>query len=224
MSIIRLASVTKKIILAVIGLFLAVFLAVHLAINLCLLRDDSGLWFNAAAHFMRSNYIVNVIEIVLLAAVALHILLAIVIQIDNWKARPVRYKVRSKTKTKTGSKWMIWTGSLMLCFIAIHLINFLAMRWMWVEPIRLPNGDPDRYDIVHQLFGNGYVVIGYVVCLLAVGIHLNHAIFSALQTLGVAHPKYDKAIRILSTGYAVVIAGGFTLIPLWIYCSSLMHF
>ena len=50
------SSITKKIVMASAGLFLAVFLLVHLSINLTLLRDDGGKWFNDASHFI-SPYI-----------------------------------------------------------------------------------------------------------------------------------------------------------------------
>jgi len=42
---IRYSSITKKIVMALAGLFLIVFLLVHLSINLCLLRSDGGQWF-----------------------------------------------------------------------------------------------------------------------------------------------------------------------------------
>lgn len=127
------ASITKKITLALIGLFLMMFLIVHLGINLCLFREDGGAWFRAAAHFMGTNYIVKVFEIVLMAAILLHILLAIIIQIHNWRARPVGYKSRSKSKTAPASKLMIWSGILIATFLAVHFVNFYFVKIGWVE-------------------------------------------------------------------------------------------
>lgn len=68
------ASVTQKITLAILGTFLMLFLLVHAGINLCMLRNDGGEWFRAAAHFMGTNYVVKVMEVVLFACLILHIL------------------------------------------------------------------------------------------------------------------------------------------------------
>jgi succinate dehydrogenase / fumarate reductase cytochrome b subunit len=133
----QFASITKKITLALIGLFLMLFLLTHLGINLCLLRSDNGEWFRAAAHFMGTNYIVKVFEIVLFGAIALHILLAIIIQLHNWCARPIGYASCSKSKTSFGSKLMIWTGLLIAAFMCIHLVNFWFAKVGW--------GDDGRY-------------------------------------------------------------------------------
>ncbi|MEG1572563.1 MAG: succinate dehydrogenase, partial [Bacteroidales bacterium] len=87
-NLLKFASITKKITLALLGLFLMIFLLMHLGINLCMLRDDGGAWFSAAAHFMGTNYIVKIIEVILFAVILLHILLGVFIQIQNWMARP----------------------------------------------------------------------------------------------------------------------------------------
>ena len=98
----KCASVTKKITLAIVGGFLMVFLLVHAGINLCMLRNDGGEWFRAAAHFMGTNYIVKVFEVILFAALIVHVALAVILQIGNWMARPVGYKVRGKAQTAPG--------------------------------------------------------------------------------------------------------------------------
>lgn len=129
----RFASVTQKITLAILGSFLMLFLLVHAGINLCLLRADGGEWFRAAAHFMGTNYIVKVFEVILFAALLLHILLGIVLQVQNWRARPVGYRVPNKSATAPGSKFMIYTGILVAIFLVIHLMNFYFVKMDWVE-------------------------------------------------------------------------------------------
>lgn len=129
----KFASVTQKITLAIVGIFLMLFLLVHGGINLCMLRADGGEWFRAAAHFMGTNYIVKVFEIVLFAAFIVHILLAIILQIQNWRARPVRYRVTNRSATAPGSKFMIYTGILVLIFLALHMVNFYFVKLGLVE-------------------------------------------------------------------------------------------
>lgn len=133
MKLIQFASITKKMALAAFGLFLLLFLPVHLGINLCLLREDGGEWYRNASHFMGTNYIVKVFEIVLMASVLLHIIIAILLTIENFLARPVKYKVKSKTKTKTGSKYMIITGVVIACFLVLHFINFYFVKLDLIE-------------------------------------------------------------------------------------------
>ncbi len=145
----QFASITKKVTLALIGIFLMVFILVHLGINLCMLREDGGAWFRTAAHFMGTNYIVKVFEIVLFASVLLHIVLAVLIQIHNWRSRPVGYKSRSRSKTAPASKLMIWSGILIALFLGVHFINFYFAKIGLVE---------GRYIIEVKAIEEGYKV------------------------------------------------------------------
>ena len=129
----KMASVTQKITLALLGLFLMLFLLLHGGINLCMLRSDGGEWFRAAAHFMGTNYIVKVFEVVLFAVFVLHILIGIILQIQNWRARPVGYKVSNKSRTQAGSKFMIYTGILVFIFLCLHMVNFYFVKLGIVE-------------------------------------------------------------------------------------------
>ncbi len=129
----QFASITKKMAIAAFGAFLLLFLPVHLGINLCLLRDDGGHWFRLASHFMGTNYIVKVFEIVLIGSVLLHIIIGILLTIQNLLARPVRYKVSHKSKTHFMSRYMIYTGGLVGVFLIIHFVNFYFVKINLVE-------------------------------------------------------------------------------------------
>jgi succinate dehydrogenase/fumarate reductase cytochrome b subunit (b558 family) len=133
MKLVKLASITKKMALAAVGTFLLIFLPVHAGINLCILRSDGGYWYRNASHFMGTNWIVKVFELILLTTIAIHIILAIILTIENWLARPVHYAVSHKTKTHWGSKYMIWTGGLLACFLILHFINFYFVKHDFVE-------------------------------------------------------------------------------------------
>ena len=133
MNLPKIASISKKIVVALLGLFLVLFVGVHLGINLCLLRDDGGIWYRAASNFMGTNYVVKVFEVVLFATIVVHILLTIALQIQNLKARPQRYHRPQKTKTSFGSKYAIWTGILLLCLLIMHFCHFYFVKTGWVE-------------------------------------------------------------------------------------------
>ncbi len=133
MNLPKIASISKKIVVALAGLFLALFLLVHMGINLCLVRPDDGQWFLAASDFMGSNYVVKVFEIVLFAAVFVHIVLNIILYIQNRKARPVRYKRQSKTKTSSTSRLMMLSGILIFLFLILHFFNFFFVKLGWSD-------------------------------------------------------------------------------------------
>ncbi|MDD4603491.1 MAG: succinate dehydrogenase cytochrome b subunit [Bacteroidales bacterium] len=215
-SLLRFSSITKKICMSFLGLFLMVFLVVHLGINLCLLRSDGGEWFNAAAHFMGTNYVVKVFEVILLACFILHILLGIILQVQNWMSRPVRYEITNKTYTPFLSKYMIYTGSVVLIFLILHFMNFYFIKLGWVSNVHVsPEGEPNFYLIAQDLFIQPVYSIIYILLFIVLGFHLNHAFQSAWQTLGVNHPQYNTFITRFGTVYSIVVCLGFIFIPLY---------
>jgi succinate dehydrogenase / fumarate reductase, cytochrome b subunit len=215
-SFFRFSSITKKIWMAFLGLFLMIFLVVHLGINLCLLRDDGGAWFTAAAHFMGTNYIVKVFEIVLFAGFIFHILLGIILQVQNWMARPVRYMITNKTETPFLSKYMIYTGGIVLIFLIIHFMNFYFIKLGWVSnPNISAEGEPDFYVIAQELFASPVYSMLYILLFIVLGFHLNQAFQAAWQTLGINHPQYTTCIRRFGTFYAIVVPLGFIIIPIY---------
>ena len=172
--------------MALLGLFLIIFLVVHLGINLCLLRDDGGKWFTDAAHFMGTNYVVKVFEVILFGGFFLHILLGIILQVKNWISRPVRYAITNKTKTPFLSKYMIYTGGIVFIFLVIHMMNFYFIKLGWVKsPVALAEGgEPDFYSTAIWLFGQPVYSVLYMALIVVLGVHLNHAFQAAFQTLG----------------------------------------
>lgn len=204
-------SVTKKIVMALAGLFLILFLLVHLTINLFLLSDDPTL-FSTAAHFMATNPIIKIFEVILIGGFLIHIIWGVVLQIQNWIARPVRYKVTANTQTSFFSKYMIYTGAIVLIFLFIHFMNFWFIRLGFVE------GDHENfYGVAHELFNIPLYSIIYLVAFLILSFHLNHAFQSAFQTLGLNHPKYTPFIKKLGLIYSILVPLGFAVIPVIIY-------
>ena len=70
---------------------------------------------------------------------------------------------------------------------------------------------------MHEEFSKGWVVIEYVAVVLLLGLHLRHGFWSALQFLGVSHPRYAPLIDSVGIVFAIVMAVGFLLLPIWIY-------
>lgn len=131
--LIKVSSITKKLVVALFGAFLLLFLLFHMCANLCVLRNDEGAWYSAFCHFMGTNIFVKIFEVVLLACFALHIVLALWLQVENKKARPVGYQKPSKTRTAKGSKLMMLTGILILAFLVMHFCQFYFVKIGWIE-------------------------------------------------------------------------------------------
>ena len=215
-SFLRFSSITKKIWMAFLGLFLMIFLVLHLSINLCLLRKDPT-WFNDAAYFMGTNYVVKVFEVILFGGFIIHILIGIILQIRNWMSRPVRYKITNKTYTPFLSKYMIYTGGIIAFFLVLHLFNFYFIKFGWVQsPVDpLANGHPDFYRIARILFAQPIYSIIYISLFIILGFHLFHAFQAAFQTLGLDHKKYTPGIEKFGIIYSIIVPLGYTIIPLY---------
>ena len=124
----KIHSITKKLFVALVGGFLLLFLLFHMTANLFILRHDDGQWYSAFCHFMGTNWVVKIFELVLLGVIALHILLTLWLALTNRLARPVRYHQASRSKTHPGSKLMIWTGILIFACLIIHFCDFYFVK------------------------------------------------------------------------------------------------
>lgn len=205
------SSVTKKLVMALAGLFLITFLIVHLTINLFLLSDDPDP-FNKAAHFMASNPLIKIFEVVLMGGFLIHIIWGVILQIQNWMARPKRYKVTYPSQTSFFSKYMIYLGIIILIFLFLHFLNFYFVKLGLVE------GDHENfYGMVYDLFKIPVYLVIYLVSFIILAFHLHHGFQSAFQTLGLSHKKYTPVIKAIGLIYSLVVPAGFSLIAIIIY-------
>lgn len=217
--LIHYSSLTKKFIMAFAGLFLAVFLIVHLGINLFLLplTENHVEIFDAAVHFM-SSPLIKIFEVVLFGGFIIHILYGLIVQIQNWMARPVRYKKEGYSHTSFFSKYMIHTGIIIFIFLVIHFINFYFVKLGFTEAPEGPMAvasKHDFYSMTINLFSNTWYAVIYIVLIIILGFHLNHAFQSAFQSLGLNHSKYTPFIKAVGTIYSIVIPLGFIIIPVY---------
>jgi succinate dehydrogenase / fumarate reductase cytochrome b subunit len=202
------------------GLFLLTFLLVHLTINLLVLVGDDRSLFNTAAHFMGTNVFIQTFQWVLFSGFIIHIIFGFILQIKNWMARPKRYDKKAISETSFFSKFMIHTGIIILVFLVIHMGDFFVKKIGGVVP-EIHVGDmagmEDMGILVVEKFKMGSYVLFYVLSLLFLGFHLDHAFQSSFQSLGLNHDKYTPFIKGLSRLLAVVITIGYISIPVCIY-------
>jgi len=106
------------------GLFLCSFLIVHLSGNFTLFKNDDGLAFNQYAHFMTSFVPIKVVSYLLYSSIIIHSVYALIITIQNKKARPVAYAQKSGDGSIWSSRNMGILGTILLVFIVSHMNNF----------------------------------------------------------------------------------------------------
>lgn len=201
------------------GLFLLAFLLVHMGINLLVILNDDPMVFNKAAHFMGTNKLIKVFEIVLFGGFLLHIIYGLIVQVQNWLARPKRYRKYNKSETTVFSKWMIHTAILILTFLVIHLADFY-FKAKFGSPEEIVVDGVHYHDLASMVIGKfqitGYVIF-YVAMFVFLAFHLIHGFQSAFRTLGLDNKKYTPVIQVLSVIYTIVVFAGFSAIPLVIY-------
>ncbi|WP_205648953.1 hypothetical protein, partial [Acuticoccus kandeliae] len=58
------------------------------------------------------------------------------------------------------------------------------------------------------------VTLFYVLAVVALGFHVQHGIFSGIQTLGWSSNSRERIIKVVSTVFAAVLTLGFISVPL----------
>src|SRR5260221_4404117 len=118
------SSLGKKLIMALTGLFLCTFLIVHLGGNLLLFKNDDGYGFNVYANFLTHFPPIEVIAYLLYLSILVHAVYALILTIQNRRARPVGYSRVNKSPATWSSKNMGLLGAILFLFIVIHMKAF----------------------------------------------------------------------------------------------------
>lgn len=171
------SGVGKKLVMAFTGIFLILFLIVHCAANACIFVPDHGVTFNMVANFLGKNWIMHILEIGLFVGLTLHIVQGIILTIQNRSKRLVRYKV-TRRQTTWYSRSMGLLGVIILIFLIIHLGQFwvhtrFAGAFGGVSKVTYAQKHvDDLYGRMKDVFNHGWVVIVYLIALIALGWHM----------------------------------------------------
>jgi len=213
------SSIGKKLVMSLTGLFLVSFLVIHLLGNLQLLVPDGGQAFNVYAKFMTTNPLIKFISIGLYAGILLHAIQGILIWLENKKAKGSNYAVSTNDNGSWMSKNMGLLGLLILFFLCVHMGDFW-FKMKFTDSITMVTYDgvevKDLYGRVYTAFQNVWIVIIYLVGLVALALHLLHGFQSAFTTLGLRHKKYTPIINLTGIGISILIPLAYAIIPLWV--------
>jgi succinate dehydrogenase / fumarate reductase cytochrome b subunit len=210
------SSIGKKISMGLTGLFLISFLIVHVSVNSCIFINDGGITFNAAAHFMATNPLIRFIEIGLFAGLILHIIFALILTLENKKARPIGYReINGAANSNWYSRSMGILGSLLLIFLVVHLAHF------WIDTkIAVFTGKADKHNTFNEMkevFSNWYIVALYLIGVGSLLFHILHGFQSAFQTLGLNHKKYTPIIKKIGIWFSIIVCLLFASMPVAIF-------
>jgi succinate dehydrogenase / fumarate reductase cytochrome b subunit len=209
------SSVGTKILIGVTGFALFLYLLIHIGGNLLVFFGPEV--FNQYAYVMEErNPLLPVIEILLLLVFLVHVYKTVTMFVHNQSARPVRYQKKKyagpPSRKSLASATMIVSGLWLLAFLVVHVKAFrFSPVYPWGE------GGRDLYRQEMENLSNPFVVGFYVLSMVVVGSHLWHGISSALQSLGVDHPKWTPRFLTAGKVFAAAIAGAFIIIAVWVY-------
>lgn len=215
----------QKYIMSLTGLFLISFLIVHLSGNLQLLADDGGESFNVYAEFMSHNPFIKVISIGLYTFILLHAIQGILLAIYNRKAKRVKYKIGQPAGASWPAKNMALLGILIFAFLLLHMGDFW-WKMRFTDDLAMVNYEgrtepiEDIYARVHVAFQEPWIVVAYIIGVVALCFHLIHGFQSAFQSFGINHKKYTPALKAIGVIFSIVVSAGFILIPVYHYFNS----
>lgn len=227
------SSIGRKILMAVTGLLLIGFVIGHLVGNLQVFSHPDKL--NGYAHFLQSlGPALWVARIGLLIAVVIHIWAATVLTLESKRARGGEpYGVKTWIQATLSSRYMRWTGVVVLAFILYHLAHFtlgaaqtasfketLPVYTMTADyhvlgftVVRAGTEVLDVYRMVVLGFQPPVVAFFYILAVGLLSLHLLHGMDSLFQTLGWRNARWARPLRAVVTVACIAYFVGNAAIP-----------
>ena len=161
------SSLGKKLVMSVTGCFLVLFILFHMSMNVTAIISPEG--YNAICGFLGANWYALAGTVVLAAGVVIHFIYAIVLTLNNYRARgSQRYAVTVKEPgVAWASKNMLVLGVIVLLGMGLHLYNF----WAKMQLVEIMGGHTnslglavtDGAALIAYTFSQWYYVVLYLV-------------------------------------------------------------
>ncbi|MDO5504191.1 MAG: succinate dehydrogenase cytochrome b subunit [Actinomycetia bacterium] len=218
---VRDTTVFLKIVMATTGIVFIGYVLLHMYGNLKIFGGQEA--FDTYAHHLRTfgepmlpyGGLLWIVRIVLIAAIIGHVISAFKLWSRASGARSQRYAVKKAVAASISSRTMRWGGVALLVFVIWHLIHFTVTKPAINADFSARAIQESPYTMVVASFQLWWMVLIYVLALVALGLHLAHGVFSAQQTLGWTQSvgAYRRA-QLIAYALAAVIVVGFALPPL----------
>jgi succinate dehydrogenase / fumarate reductase cytochrome b subunit len=214
------STVALKLLMAGSGLLFIFYVLAHMYGNLKAFAGESA--YNDYAHHLRElgepmlphEGFLWLMRVVLVVALLVHVVTAVALWRRAHNARPVKYAVKRNRQSSFSSRTMRWGGLTILLFLVWHLLNFTVVK---VNPSNGETGGSNPYRLLVESFEVPWMTAIYLLAMVALALHLHHGTFSAIQTLGWTNTAVSRArAKTLGWVLAVVVAGGFSLVPIFV--------
>lgn len=211
-----LSSIGQKLLLATSGLIMfLLFLIPHMGGNVLFLFGPD--LFNSYAHHLHQLVPVVIgIEILMLTSITIHMIMAFRVVLTNRKAADKRHTLKSSKERSLAAKLMPISGGMIFIFIVKHLLDF-----KFYEKATTTLHGVETYDVYAMVLsrfqGDPIHLAFYVGFMIAVGLHLSHALQSSLQTYGLYIPREGSRIKLVSTIVGWGMAATFAIIPIFAF-------
>ena len=209
------SSVGRKVVMSVTGLFLILFITFHAVMNAVALVSMDA--YEAICHFLGANWYALAGTAVIAAGVVLHIVYALWLTIQNRKARGNdRYAVNKRPKSvEWASQNMLALGIFVLCFMALHLVQFWAKmqlpeiqeRYLSDYSVTVMGGQ----EAIFAAFSCPWTLPIYLVGFAALWFHLTHGIWSAFQSVGTSNNVWLPRWKAISCWWATSVCALFAI-------------
>ncbi len=200
------SSVGRKFIMAVTGAVLVLFLTFH-----CLMNAVAILWptaYNSICMFLGANWYALVASAGLAAFIVVHIIYAVMLTLQNRKARGnQRYAVSHRPKgVEWSSQNMLVLGIVILAFLVVHLIQFWA-KMQLVEIIGEDTAIPATAGtlFLQEAFSTPWTLVVYIIGFIALWFHLNHGIWSMFQSVGWDNTSWIPRLKCIACWWAGIV-------------------
>lgn len=230
-----MSSLGKKYIMALSGLLLVGFVTGHMVGNLQMFLHPD--WINEYAYKLQNlpYGLLWVFRVGMLVLVVAHVVTAVLLVIENHKARPDKYVGSGSLQATFASRTMRYSGIILLLFIVFHIMHFTIQNIhpeflhleTELEGVGTMHHVYDKLSVmgktsVHDVYSMvaigfstqfWYVSVFYIISMVVLCFHLMHGISSMFQSLGLRNDLWRKRLDKIALVLAVIVFIGFTSIP-----------
>ena len=222
--------------MALSGLVLVGFALGHMVGNLQMFLHPD--WINEYAYKLQHlpYGLLWVVRSVLLVCVVAHIVTAVLLVLENHRARPEKYVAKATLQASFASRTMRYSGIILLFFIIFHIMHFTIQN-IHPEFLHLETqlegvgtmhhvydklaamGQTEVHD-VYSMVAHGfsakfwYVPLFYIISMALLCLHLRHGISSMFQSLGLRNALWRSRLDAVALVLAIIVFVGFASIPL----------
>ena len=200
------SSVGRKFVMALTGAALVLFVTFH-----CVMNSVAILWptaYNLVCEFLGANWYALVASAGLGVLIIIHIVYAVVLTLQNRKARGHnRYLITKRPKTvEWSSKNMLVLGIVILAFMGIHLWQFWTkMQLMEVCGMEGPFPAAAGTLYLSLAFEQIWTVCVYVVAFIALWLHMTHGFWSMFQSVGWDSTRWIPRLKTIGCWWATIV-------------------